>query len=283
MKLYSIVRVDSRVDEVARAPGVLARIRRALGGDPDLGSGKMRAVLEAAVVIEAAKRALAEVGASDAVALVVDDLVLFEDRDRRADDLGDLFLAFMDYAPAIDGDFRMMRLTVEHLAAGVHYVIELQARTEVAKGEPPIRVIVSGRMAALEPKPHESAEAYRQRVEPVVHDRLGLEVAQTSFDSFVARTRDAIARAFPEAHVSIDAPQPTKRDRRRDHQTDQRPDDREYDPHERHYPNPMLPMLGFAMLGAAFMPSFGDSASDFGGGGGGGGDGDGDGGFELEW
>lgn len=253
MKLYSIVRVDMNEHEILQQPGVLARLRKALGGEPDLATGRMRAALEGAVLVEASRRALAEVGATDAVALVVDDLVLFEDRDRRPDDLGDLFLAFIDHAPALDTDFRVLRLTVEHVEAGVHYVIELQARTEYPKGEPAVRVIVSGRLRALEPQRGETAETYRARVEPLLQDRVGFQVAQASFDSFVGRMRDAIARALPDARVAISAPAPqvgspsSKR-------PEPRPEDRDYDPHEAHYPNPMLGMFGMAMLGSMLMP-----------------------------
>ncbi|MGE0401657.1 MAG: hypothetical protein AB7T06_33455 [Kofleriaceae bacterium] len=257
MKLYSVIRVDMKQHEILRQPGVIARLRRAFGGEPQLATGKMRAALEASMLIDAQRRALAEVGAHDAVALVVDDLVLFEDRDRRPDDLGDLFLAFHEYAPAIDADFRSLRLTVEHLEAGIHYVIELQARTEYAKGDSPVRVIISGRMASLEPVKGETAEAYRARVEPILHDRVAFQAAQTSFDSFVARVRDATARALPSAQVtipqvSIALPAPATTGQRT---REPRPDDRDYDPHDAHYPNPMVGVLGLAMLGMAVMPA----------------------------
>lgn len=266
MKLYSTVRVVMNEHEILRQPGVLARLRRAFGGEPQLATGRMRSALEAAMLVDALRHALVEVGASDAVALVIDDLVLFEDRDRRPDDLGDLFLAFHDNAAAIATDFRVLRLTVEHVETGVHYVIEIQARTEYAKGEPPVRAIVSGRLAALEPQRGETAEDYRTRVEPIVQDRVAFQIAQASFDSFVARVRDAIARSLPEAQVAIAppavaAPPADKRQRQ------QRPEDRDYDPHEAYYPNPMSSILAASMLGWAFMPGMAFASGAHGGGG----------------
>jgi hypothetical protein len=118
---------------------------------------------------------------------------------------------------------------------------------------------------------------------------MNLQVAQVSFDSFVSRVRDAIARAMPDARATIVAPEAGRTLDRRDNRA-QRPDDPAYDPHEAHYPNPMLGMLGMAMLGAAFMPSFGADAPSAESGGGGdasageGGDVAGDGGlFDFEW
>jgi hypothetical protein len=284
MKLYSTIRVDMNESEVLEQPGVMAKLRRAFGGRPDLSTGKMRAALEAATLVDMHRRALAEVGATDAVALVVDDLVLFEDRDRRPDDLGDLFLAFHEYAPAIDADFRVLRLTVEHREAGLHYVIELQARPEYSKGESPVRVIISGRIAAFEPIAGESAEVYRARVEPLLRDPMTQQVAQISFESFVSRARDAIARSIPDARATIVAPAVAAVERRGNRE--QRPEDPAYDPHEAHYPNPMLGMMGMAMLGMGFMPAFGADASsgDSGGDSGEGADSGDDGGlFDFEW
>lgn len=211
MKLYSTVRVDMNENEVLAQSGVVARIRRALRGNPELAADNMRAVLDTAILVEAHVRALRAVGATDAVALVVDDLILFGDRDRHSDDLGELLLAFLDYAPAMDTDFRVVRLTVEHEEAGIHHVIELQARMACLDGEAPVRIIVSGRLAALEPRHGETAHDYCIRVEPLLQDRGAFQIAQASFDNFVTRVRDAIGRAIPQAHASVVPPEDTTR------------------------------------------------------------------------
>lgn len=92
-----------------REPRLWDKIKRAFGGEPDLRTGAMRAALEAGAVVDAVRAALTSLGATNAVALVVDDLVLFDDCHGRPDDLGDLFLAFHDHAAAIDGAFRGRR------------------------------------------------------------------------------------------------------------------------------------------------------------------------------
>lgn len=260
MKLYSIVRVDLNKHEILQQPGVLARLRHTFGGDPQLATGKLRAALEAAMLIEVQRRALAEVGANDAVALVVDELVLFADRDRLPNDLGDLFLRFHEHAPAIDADFRVLRLIVDHLEAGVHYAIEMQARTEDSRGGSPVRVIISGRVAALEPRKGEPAEGYRARVEPLLRGRVALQLARASFDSFVTRVGRALARSLPGAHISVAAPgvAATAPDQ---HGRDQRPEDRDHDPHEAHDLSPMLGVLGLAMLGGRGCPGDGSLLS----------------------
>ncbi len=254
MKLYGTIAVEVTGEEILSRPGLLARIRKALGGEPDLRTGRMRASLEAAAVVDAVRAALTDLGATNAVSLVIDDLVVFHDRDRRPEDLGDLFLAFHDVNAAI-GEFRLLRVAIEHAEAGLHLVLEVQAQTEHLATEPAVRVVVSGRIQAFEPRPGEDAETYRARVEPLAGDRRLVELAQLAFDSFVVRTRDAIARAMPEARAAVT----TSGSRvvvpvgRRGRRAEEHPTDRNYDPHDAYYPSPMAGMMSMAMLGSLMM------------------------------
>lgn len=254
MKLYGTITVKVAGNEILKRPGLVARIRKALGGEPDLGTGRMRASVEAAAVVDAVREALTELGATNAVSLVVDDLVVFQDRDRRPDDLGDLFLAFHDVGSAI-GEFGLLRLAVEHVEAGLHLVLEVQAQPEHDKDASAIRVVISGRIQAFEPRAGEDAEAYRARVEPLARDPRLVELAQLSFDSFVVRARDAIARAMPEAVTEVVASEArvVVPDQRRARQREARPTDQNYDPHDAYYPSPMLGMMSMAMLGSFMM------------------------------
>jgi hypothetical protein len=256
MKLYGTITVDVTGEEILERPGLMARLRQAFGGNPDLRSGRIRTSLEATAVVDAIRDALIELDATNAVSLVIDDLVVFHDRDRRADDLGDLFLAFHDHSAVIGGGFGLLRLAVEHVEAGLHIVLEVQARTEHPKQEPAVRVVISGRVQAFEPRQGEDADSYRVRVEPLARDQSIVELAQLSFDSFVIRARDAIARAMPEARVNVIASEvrvvvPEQRDARRAKEPG--PTDPNYDPHHAYYPSPMLGMMSMAMLGSFMM------------------------------
>lgn len=263
MKLHGTIAVHVAGADILRRPGLFDRMRRAFGGEPDLRTGRVRASLEASAVVDGVRAALADLGATNAVSLVLDDVVLFQDRDRRDDDLGDLFLAFHEHSPAIGGaGFGLLRLAVEHVEAGLHVVLEVQARTEHPVDEHAVRVVISARVKAFEPRPGEDAEAYRARVEPLTRDATTIELARVSFDSFVHRVREAIARAMPEARAEVVTAQAQVvaggragerghgrgRARERDGDRRQRPTDPQYDPHEAAYPNPMLGLLGGLML-----------------------------------
>jgi uncharacterized membrane protein YgcG len=250
MKLYGTIAVHVQATDILRAPGFLERVRRALGGKPDLRTGNMRSAIEATALVEASRDALRKLGATNAISLVIDGTVLFHDRDGNPDDLGDLFLAFADNESVFGEGFDEMRLAVEHREAGLHIVIEIQARPVHARNAPAIRMIMSGRIEALTPKPGEDAEAYRKRAEPIASDPKALEVSRMQFEAFVERVRDAMAAAMPTARVEIETAEARVvrpgADRQGGEQA-QSPAAAGYDPYVAYYPSP-LGFVGEALL-----------------------------------
>jgi hypothetical protein len=244
MKLYATIAVRVQAAEILRAPRFLDKLRRAFGGRPDLRTGTMRSAIEAAAVVEGVRDALRKLGATNAISLVIDDTVLFHDRDGKPDDLGDLFLAFAENESVFGQGFDELRLAVEHREAGLHLVIEIQARPVHARGAPAIRTVVSGRIEALQPRPGEDAESYRKRAEPAARDAQALEVYRLQFEAFVARLRDAIAAAMPTASAEVETAEArvVRPDPERPAEQPQLPGAPGYDPYIAYYPSP----LGFA-------------------------------------
>jgi hypothetical protein len=240
MKLYGTIAVHVQAADILRAPSFFEKVRRAFGGKPDLRTGKMRAAIEATALVEASRDALRSIGATNAVSLVIDETVLFHDRDGKPDDLGDLFLAFADNESVFGAGFDELRLAVEHREAGLHIVMEIQARTVHAKTAPAVRIIVSGRIAALTPAPGEDAEAYRKRAEPIASDPKALEVHRVQFEAFVARLRDAIAAAMPTARAEVEVAEArVVRPEGKEAEPAQQPNARYYDPYVAYYPSPL--------------------------------------------
>ena len=248
MKLLGAVELYVPGEKVLRRENVWDRVKKLFGGSPDLTTGEMRAALEAAAVVDAVRHAFQRLGVTNAVSLVIDDQVLFQDREGTKDDLGDLFLAFHEHASVFGKDFKLLRLAIEHEEAGLHYVVEIVARGVHPETDAAARVVISGRVKDFEPRPGEDGESYRRRVEPLTKDPTLYEAHRRQFDAFVARVADAIRAAMPEARVELRSAEamvvkpPTKpaaqRARRPEPPTSPR-----YDPHELYYPNPYSPLL----------------------------------------
>ena len=251
MKLYGAIALYVAAEDILRAPRFFEKIKRAFGGKPDLRTGRVRAALEATAVVEATRDALRKVSVSNAVSLVIDDTVLFHDREGHPDDLGDLFLAFHDNESVFGQGFRELRLAVEHHEAGLHVVLEIQARPEHPKNAAAARMLVSGRIEALTPKPGEDAESYRKRAEPVATDAKALEVYRMQFTAFVDRVRDALAHAMPTARVEVEVAEP--RLVRPDTKVEpQPPAARNYDPYDHYYYSPTYAMADIFLWSAMF-------------------------------
>lgn len=251
MKLLGTIEFHIPGERILREPTFWDRVKKKFGGEPDLRTNKLRSALEAAALIHAYQHAMRRIGATNAISLVVDDQVLFQDRDGKDDDLGELVLAFSDNAAVFGGQFRLLRLAVEHEEAGLHAVLELIARGVHFDDEATGRVIVSGRVKAFEPRPGEDAEAYRARVEPLTRDPSSYEVYRRQFDAYVGRVTDALRGALPEARVEVVRAEAQVRrpgaERARRPETAAPPTSPDYDPHDFYYPNPMGMVLSAMM------------------------------------
>ena len=256
MKLIGALAVHIQGEAILRQPGVWDKLRRTYGGEPNLRTGRMKAAIAASAVVDSVRDALRRLGANNAVSLVVDDLVLFQDKEGKPDDLGDLFLAFHEQSDVIGGGFNLLRLAVEHVEAGLHLVIEVQAKGIHPEGEPPVRVVISGRVHDLEPRRGEAAEAYRTRIEPIVKDKAALEIARVQFESFVSRVKDAVAMAMPEARVDVVTAEarvqrPGDNDKLATRPAAE-PVSRQYDPFDYYYPSPLYSVMNVMMWSSIF-------------------------------
>lgn len=266
MKFKSTISLHAQGETVRRDPGFWDKFKQLFGARPNLDTDRVRTQLTTAYLVQGAKKGLARLGVNNAVALVIDGQVLFEDRAGRADDFGDLFLSFYENEAVYGRDFKALRLTVEHREAGVHFVIEIAGRGEHVRDEATVKVIVSGRITEFEPRPGEDAETFRKRVEPHLSTPAFSEAHRLQFDAFVERVRDGLRDAMPEVRVSapeanamVERPARAGRPARGGARpTD--PDDPRYDPYDQHYPNPMhdLATMLFwsSMLSWAWHPHY---------------------------
>lgn len=252
MKLHGVIELTVAGERILRTPNLWDKLRQALGSEPDLRTDKIRASLEATAIVETIREALRSLGATNAVSLVIDDQVLFRDREGRADDFGDLFLAFHENSAVFGGSFRLLRLAAEHQEAGLHLVMETIARSEHPADEPAARVVVSGRVRDFEPRPGEEAESYRQRIEPLARDGGRLEAHRRQFDSFLARLGQALRAAMPEAQVEVRDARALVEKPSRQPARPAPPTSRNYDPYPQYYSSPLDSVMSVVLWSSLF-------------------------------
>ena len=256
MRLVGTIAIHLSGSLIEREPTMWEKLRTKLGGSVDLSTDKVKVELEATAMVDAVRKALVRLRVTNALSLVIDQTVIFQDVHGKTDDLPDLLIAMSEHASVFGKGFKEMRFAAEHEEAGLHLVIETRARTEHLSSEPAAVVSVGGRLKALEPQPSESAEDYRRRVEPLTKDTGGLEAARAQFESFISRLEDALRATLPEARI-----EQLRAEARLVKPTRRTPAEREhprspvhpgYDPHAIYYPSPMGMMLD-AMILTSFM------------------------------
>jgi hypothetical protein len=257
MRLIGQIHITVRGDVVTRNPSAWEKLKLGFGAHVNLETGEMKNGIEATTIVDAARRAVGRLGVSNALSLVIDDTIVFQDTDGKPDDLPDLVLALSEHSSIFGRGFRELRFAAEHQEAGLHLIIETRARTRHKKDEPAAIVSVGGRILVLEPHKNETAEQYRTRVEPLTRDSTLFETARLSFQSFVQRLESSLRAELPDADVvERKAEARLVRSPDRAGAIQERPSEHPlapgYDPYLIYRPSPMGMMLD-AMLFASFM------------------------------
>jgi hypothetical protein len=258
MRMVGQIHVTVRGDVVRRDPSFFERMKRGLGGRVNLDTGEIQNQLEATAVVDAVRRALGRMNVDNALSLVVDDTVIFQDADGKAGDLPDLVLALADHASVFGRAFRELRFAAEHDEAGLHLVIETRARTRHRHDEPAAVISVGGRIRELEAARGETAEQYRARVDPLTKDATRFESARLAFESFVSRLCQALSAAMPDADVVEQRAEARlvkqgARDLTAQERTPLAPMHPAYDPFLVYYPPSPLGLMLDAMIFSSFV------------------------------
>src|SRR5688572_9172369 len=109
MRLVGQIYVTVRGDVVHRDPTFWEKLKRGVGGRVDLETGELQNQLEATAIVDAVRGALGRLGVDNALSLVIDDTVIFQDSDGKAGDLPDLVLALADHSSVFGKSFRELR------------------------------------------------------------------------------------------------------------------------------------------------------------------------------
>jgi hypothetical protein len=202
------VRFVSRIDVflpgdiVERAPGLWDRLK-AIWQPIDLGTDRVRNRLEAATFVYELRNALESLGIRNARSLVVDGTTVFHDARGVDGDLPDLILALSDHVSMFGDRSQELRLSVEHEEAGLHTILDAIVTSEHGRESPSVRIVVVGQLVELDPRPGESAEAYRARLEPLVTDAKLARTLRLQFGAFVSRVQESLGRTFDETRLEV--------------------------------------------------------------------------------
>jgi len=189
-------------DIVERAPGFWDRLK-SIWAPVDLASDRVHDRIEAATFVYELRNALEALDIHNARSLVVDGVTVFHDARGVDGDLPDLVLALSDHVSLFGDQSQELKLSVEHEEAGLRMILDATVTSEHGRDAPSACVVVVGQLAELDPRPGETAEAYRERLAPYVADATLAKTLRLQFGAFVARVQEALARTFAETRVEV--------------------------------------------------------------------------------
>ncbi|MBP48327.1 MAG: hypothetical protein CMH53_10355 [Myxococcales bacterium] len=191
-------------EEVFRDPGLWDKLRYFLGSDVDLRTGQIQVTRSVLRLTEQLQRGLEVAGVTNAVSLVVDTDVVFQDTAGVDDDAEVLVEAMRAGHERFTKGFETLRILFEVDTEGLHSLVEVTVRATHDSGTPAASVAIGARVTELRPRQEESIEAARERI----GQRLGDPKLIPTYRQLLANlSNDLLAGMkahFPRSQVEFD-------------------------------------------------------------------------------
>ncbi len=204
MRLTAQVRLYIQGEEVFRQPSFWDKVKTAFGSDVDLRTGELLITQNVLALTEQVQKALQIAGITNAVTLVVDDEVVFQDLEDRDHDADLLVAAMRRSASRFTGGFKMLRAVFEYQGQGLHSLLEVTVRAKAKKTEPHAVVSFGARIDELRPREGEDIEKAKDRIGKALADAQLVPMYRNVLSEVAAKVQGGLQRAFPTALLESD-------------------------------------------------------------------------------
>ncbi len=194
-------------EEVFREPGMWDKVKFFFGSDVDLRTGELKLTRDVLRLTEQVQKGLLAAGIDNAVSLVVDTDVIYQDTAGRKAD-ADLLVDAMRRAHGRFNDgFDTLRAVFEHEGNGLHTLIEVTVRAKHKSEEPAATLAMGGRILELRPTEGEGMEAAKERIGKRLGDAQLVPTYKALLGDLCTRVQDGLQRHFPKGRVEVDPPE----------------------------------------------------------------------------
>lgn len=205
MRLTAQARVFFAVgEEVFRKPSFWDKFKTMLGSDVDLRTGELTLAGNALATVEQVQQAFAVAKITNAVSLVVDRDIVFQDLENRDNDADMLARAARASAGRLSQPFDVVRIVFEHEKAGLHSLIEATVRGKYKQTEAAVTVAIGSRITELRPQEDEDMEVAKERIGKALGNTNLVPTYKAVLDELVGRMETALSRVFAGARIEVD-------------------------------------------------------------------------------
>ena len=204
MRLTAQARIYLPGEDVFRKPTFWDNVKGMFGSDVDLRTGETRVTRDVLALTEQIQQGLALAGITNAVSLVVDTDVIYQDIDGVPNDAGLLVAAMRRASSRFSQGFNVLRAVFELEAQGLHSLIEVTVRAVHKKTEPSATVAVGSRILELRPADGEDIEAAKDRIGKALGNAQLVPTYRGILTSQTQTLQAALQRVFANGQVELD-------------------------------------------------------------------------------
>lgn len=204
MRLTAQVRLYLQGAEVFRKPGFWDKIKTSFGSEVDLRTGELLVTQNVLGLTEQIQTALRIAGIHNAVTLVVDNDVVFQDLDDVDNDAEQMVAAMRRSAGRFSAGFEQLRAVFECEAQGMHSLLEVSVRAKARPTEPHAIVAIGSRIDELRPRDFEDIEVAKERIGKALANAQLVPMYRNVLTALASQVQAGLLRAFPTAHVEVD-------------------------------------------------------------------------------
>jgi len=205
MRLTAQARIYLPGEDVFRKPTFWDNFKGMLGSDVDLRTGEARLTRDVLGLTEQIQQGLALAGITNAVSLVVDTDVVYQDVTGVPDDAGLLVASMRRAATRFTQGFKVLRAVFELEAQGLHSIIEVTVRAVHKKTQPSATVAVGSRILELRPAQGEDIEAAKDRIGRALGNAQLIPTYRGILTSQMQTVQAGLQRVFANGEVELDA------------------------------------------------------------------------------
>ena len=203
MRLTAQIRLFVQGEDVFRKPSFWDNVKGMFGSDVDLRTGESKIAQNALGLTETIQQALKIAGITNAVTLVVDDAVIYQDIEDRPDD-ADLLVQAMRLHSDRFQNFNVLRAVFEFEGQGLHSLIEVNVRAKAQRNEPHAIVAIGSRIEELRPKDGEDLEVAKDRIGKSLGNAQLVPMYRNVLNALAGKLHSGLQRVFPTARIESD-------------------------------------------------------------------------------
>ncbi len=207
MRLVSQGRIYLPGEQVFRAPRMWDKVKHFFGSEMDLRTGEQQLTRDALSLTESVQSGLALAGIDNAVSLVVDTDVVFQDAEGRAGDADMLVSAMRTAHERFSVGFETLRAVFEVEQHGFHALIEITIKAKTPKEAPSATIAIGARIDELRPREDETLEQARERIGQRLADTSLVPTYRNLLGNLGTKIQQGLARTFPQGRVEMDQPE----------------------------------------------------------------------------